>query len=809
MKCVKTIHPLLLCLFFSYFLPAQQSELRGRVVDAAGEGVGFANVLLLAPADSSLVKGGLTLDDGSYSIQAPVGQSYLLAASMVGFQTTHSAVFTVGEQGPQNIPELLLTEGINLEAVQVVARKPLFEQQIDRLVVNVGSSTTAAGGTALEVLERSPGVIVNRQNNGVSLVGKSGVVIMINGKITYQPAEGIVQMLEGMSADNIERIELITAPSAKYDAEGDAGFINIVLKKRTDLGLNGNFSLAAGYGRGEVGNASLSLNYRNKRLNIFGSYSFLWQDQVAEIFNSREVVFEGETTNSEVFTDRDPIQRNHNVRVGLDYELSEKTVIGFLAAGYDNKWTMDAFNDATTTVNGDRTSLVKLFNVERNQWKHLMGNVNVQHEFRPGTKLNFDLDYLFYEDENPNTYDNDFFDGGGSLLRREDTRSDKFTPINIAVGQLAFEHQFGEKWKYEGGAKMVRSEFTNEVSVETLVNGDWIENPTFTNQSDLQERIYAVYSSADFKANEQNSFKFGLRYEYTDSQLDAEKEGRVVDRQFGSLFPSVFYSRTLNEKQSLNATFTRRISRPTFDDMAPFAIFLDPTTFFFGNAALQPALSNNVKVDYRYESFLFSIQYTYEDSTIAGFQDDVVIEENTQAFRPINLKNTQSWSASATLPFYIGNFWEMQNNANVLWIVLNSFFEGTPVRQTALSYNFNTNQTFKLPRDFSFEASAFYNSAGIFGRARYQPIWGVNVGLQKRLANNQGTLRFNVADLFNSIVFRVGTDLPELGFTTNRRFDFSQRTFRLSYSRTFGNNKLKASRRRGTGSEEERGRVNN
>ncbi len=808
MKFVKTIYPIFF-LSFLYTMPLMaQTELRGRVIDVAGEGVSFANILLLEPSDSSLIKGALTLDDGSFSLNATAGASYLVAASMVGFQMSYSEVFTVAVNGPQEIPILTLSEGVDLAEVQVVARKPLFEQKIDRMVVNVANSTTAAGGTALEVLERSPGVVVNRQSNGISLIGKSGVVIMINGKITYQPAEGIVQMLQGMSADNIERIELITSPPAKFDAEGDAGFINIVLKKRTDLGLNGNFSLAAGYGRGELGNASVNLNYRNKRINVFGTYSFLWKDQLQEIFNYRKVTFEGVTTETDIFTDRDPNQRNHNLRIGLDYQLSEKTIIGVLAAAYDNKWTMDAFNTGSTIVDGNTTSIVELTNQERNQWKHIMGNVNLQHEFHPGTKLNFDVDYLVYEDENPNTYNTDFFDGDEVLLRNEDTRSDKFTPIGIGVAQLTFESELNDKWKYEGGAKAALSEFTNEVSVEVLENGDWQQVPRFTNKSDLQERIFAVYSSADFQANEKNSFKFGLRYEYTDSELDSEKDGRVVDREFGSLFPSIFYSHTINENQSLNASYTRRISRPTFDDMAPFAIFLDPNTYFFGNAALQPALSNNVKVDYRYKSYLFSIQYTYEDSSIVGFQDQITVEDNQQAFSPTNLKNTEILSGSLTLPFYIGEFWEMQNNANVFWIRLNSFYNGDPIQQMMVSYGFNTNHTFKLPKDFSVELSAFYNSSGVFGLAEYQPVRGMGFGVQKRFANGGGVLRFNIADVFDSIFFRVGTNLPEQNFITDRRLDFSQRTFRISYSKNFGNNKLKASRRRGTGSEEERNRVN-
>ncbi len=807
MKTIRTLGLAFLGLFLQISL-FSQTQIEGKVLAVSGEGISFANVLLLDATDSTLVKGALTKEDGSYLLNADAGKRFLIEVNMVGYSSSYTDVFTVSTNSPQTLAPLTLTEGVELAEVQVVARKPLFEQKIDRMVVNVANSVTSAGGTALEVLERSPGVLVNRQSQALSLVGKSGVVIMINGKVTYQPASGIVQMLQGMSADNIERIELITTPPAKFDAEGDAGFINIVLKKRTDLGLNGNFSTSVGYGDGETASANLNLNYRNQKINIFSTYSFLWESQLQEFYNYRKVLFDGQSTESEVLTNRDPTQRNNNLRLGLDYEWSDKTVIGVLAAAYDNKWTMDAINDGSTTIDNVLSSEIKLVNEERNQWKHFMSNVNLQHEFTPGTKLNVDVDYLIYEDENPNTYATSYFGDNSNLLRVEDTRSDKFTPIDIWVGQIAFEKKIGERMKYEGGLKGTMSQFNNDVSVEVLGVKDWEVLPQFTNKSDLEEKIFAAYSSLDFKASEKNAFKFGLRYEYTDSQLNSEKEGQVVDRQFGSLFPSLFYTRTINENQSANFSFTRRITRPTFNDMAPFAIFLDPNTYFFGNAALQPAISNNVKVDYRLKSYVLSIQYTYEDSTIARFQDRVVVETNQQSFEPANLKNTQSVSLSLGLPFYIGDFWEMQNNIFVLWQEVNSFYDDAPVQLSNTSFNINTNQTFKLARDYSLELSAFYSSPGIFGRSTFDAIKGVNFGFQKKFANNGGSLRFNVGDIFNSVVFRGGTNLPDQGFETDGYFDFSRRTFRLSYSRNFGNNKLKASRRRSTGSEAERNRVN-
>ena len=237
-----------------------QVHLNGKIVDLNGQPIAYANVLLLSAQDSSLIKGDLTNEDGEYTFEISVNEQYLLSSSFIGYEEQYTNL--IQSHSDLTLPPLVLSEGVELEEVQVRAKKPLFQQKIDRLVVNVANSITAAGGNALEVLERSPGVIINRSSNVLSMLGKEGVVIMINGKVSYQPSSSILQMLEGMAADNIEQIELITTPPSNFDAEGNAGFINIVLKSNPDMGLKGNLSAMAGYGNGPTGSTNLNINYR-------------------------------------------------------------------------------------------------------------------------------------------------------------------------------------------------------------------------------------------------------------------------------------------------------------------------------------------------------------------------------------------------------------------------------------------------------------------------------------------------------------------------------------------------------------------
>jgi outer membrane receptor protein involved in Fe transport len=236
---------------------------RGKVGETNGKPLPYANVLLLKDNDSTLVKGAVTAENGSFSIENVKQGTYLVAVSMIGYKKTYSAIFTLWEENSQHTLPLLTVapEDRQLDEVKVTAQKPLFEQQIDKLIVNVGNTLTAAGSTALDVLERSPGVVVNRQNNALSMSGKNGVLVMINGKTSRLPVDAVLGMLQGMQASNIEKIELITNPSSSYDAEGDAGIINIIVRKTTDTGTNGTISLTMGHGYYEKPSASINLNH--------------------------------------------------------------------------------------------------------------------------------------------------------------------------------------------------------------------------------------------------------------------------------------------------------------------------------------------------------------------------------------------------------------------------------------------------------------------------------------------------------------------------------------------------------------------
>jgi len=788
-----------------------QKSIGGKVLNAKGEPLSFANVLLLKAGDSVLVQGTITEENGRFLLEnIPTGR-YLISTSMIGFKSTATAEFDFDGSSKLKLPPISLFEGVELDEVTVTSKKNLYVQKIDRMVINVSSSILSEGSSALEILERSPGVLIDRQNSSISLVGKSGVVVMINGKQSYMPASSLVSLLEGMNAGNIETIELITTPPANFDAEGNAGFINIVLKEQTDVGLNGSYSLSFGVGNGTNTSDNINFNYRKNKINLFGNYSFL-RDAQGQLFEFDRRFLDSEGIPVDIFTtsDRDPVQRNHTLRTGIDYQVSDKMVMGLLLWANDNKWTMDATNQSRETENDMPSALVELLLTERNQLQHFGSNLNLKHDFRKGEYISLDLDYLKYRLENPTVYTNSFFNSNNNFLREELTESDKTTPIDITVGKIDYSNRMSDKVKLDAGIKGAFSNFDNDVKVGTFQAQDFVEDPSLTDISNLKERILATYGSIDYNISDKTNLQLGLRYEHTDSELVSEKQGKVVDRTFGELFPTAYISHKVNDTLNLNFSYSRRITRPTFNDMAPFVIFVDPTTFFAGNPAVQPAISNAVKFDINYRSLLFSAQYSVEDGTISRFQSRFDETNERLIFGASNLDKTKVFSSTFGLPVTLTNWWKMQNNFTYLNTKFRNTVDGSLFNFEQNTLNINHTQSFTISENISSEININYNSPSIIsftGTAVLEAYYGINLGIQKKFGERGGTLSFKINDMLDSMKYTLTTDIPEQNLNTVNTFDFFNRTFLLTYSNRFGNRKLKSARERGTGSEEEKQRV--
>lgn len=807
---------LITTVFFLISLQSRsQSAIKGIIKNGDGKILQFANVKLLKSADSTIVKSMNSDTSGSFSFENIPYGSYLVTASFTGMIKAGSPLIeTTSNKKEVNAGELYLENGnVRLKNVSIVAKKPLFEQKIDRMVINVKNSITDAGGTALDVLEKSPGVTVNRQNNSIAVNGKSGVTVMINGKISYMPADALVQLLGATSADNIDKLELITSPPSKYDAEGNGGYINIVFINNPDAGFNGSYFLTAGYGNKESAAGGVNFNYRSSKINLFGSYSYKYDHYLQPSSGFTQYVKGGDIISNSSYAHRDAITNVQNARVGIDYQLSPSTIVGGLVGGYISHWSMTSHNGTAINTNGLLDTTITTLNKELNYWNNVTTNLNFQHTFKPGNVLCFDMNYIYYKDYNPNTYLNNYYNNAGQPVYSENLKSDKTTPINFRVASLDYTTPLGKKVILETGGKISLSRFTNTAGVSRLTQGIFVPDSNLSARYLLRENISAAYTSININPNSKLSVKAGLRYEYTTSNLGTTETANIIDKKYGQLFPTLFISQRFDEDNSISFSYSRRITRPAFTDLAPFTIFFDPKTFFSGNPALQPAIANTLQASYGLSNYIFSLTYTQERNTIESyyFQTSKIDTVNNIVYLSANnFKSEHYLIASFSLPFTINNIWSMQNNINLNWKQVNTVLNNSPVNFKIFDYNINSTQRIKLPKDYSLELTGFYTSSSYYGTTKFKPIYQLNFGVQKKFNNRADILRLTANDIFNTAGnYRFTDNLTIPNTLVTRNFNFGLLSCKLTYTHSFGNKALKEKKGRSTGAEDELNRVHN
>lgn len=785
------------------------SQIQGSVKDVNNVPLANANVLLLLQKDSSMVSGVMASEQGTFSISSFAPGAYLIGVSMIGYKPAFSSPFTIKSSNDHlHIDPIIVEEDTRqIQDVDVVAKKQVYELEIDRMVINVGNSITSSGNTALEVLEKAPGVIVDRQNSSISMSGKGGVMIIINGRQNRMPMAAAVEMLASMNADNVEKIELITSPPAKYDAEGDAGIINVVLKKNDDFGTNGSFNLGAGMGERERLNGGLNLNHHVEKVNYFGIYNATYNNLRQHINGNRIITQGASTLETDSKSNREASMLFQNARLGFDYTISSKTVLGMLATGYIRDWEMDAVNDIFYRRDEVITDRSNLNTFELSKWIHYMGNVNLQHKFKEDEILEINMDYLNYENDNPSNYVISNSGNGQNTGEDEGIDVEKLTPIRIAVGMIDYSKQLGSKLKMEGGAKATITRFTNDVAVRYLRQGTWQTDEELTNKYKMKEDISAIYSTVNYSFNKKTSLVAGLRYEYMNSVLNSVTEQGILDLHYGKLFPTFFFSRKFNENNSWQFSYSRRIDRPTFNELAPFIVFMTPETFVSGNEKLVPALSDVLKTDYQHKGIILSVTYTDTKDAISRFQPQIDEERNRMYVTSKNLDYFRTAAAMLAFPFTLTKWWKMQNNLSWIYQIIETVYDGEDIDIRQSNYRINSVQNFTISKTLTAEMSGFYQSISLSGIAEMKPYGRVDFGLQKKFNDGNSTLSFNVTDAFKTNIFKSTAYVPELNINTKTLLDFDLRVYRLSFTQNFGNTQVKSARKRETASEEERNRI--
>ncbi|AHM61193.1 TonB-dependent receptor plug [Flammeovirgaceae bacterium 311] len=778
-----------------------QSTLKGKVVDEKNKPLEFATVMLLNVADSALVKGAISDSAGHYSLPQIKEGRYLVAANMMGYEKAWAGPVTVAAGGTQTVPQLRLQEMVEqMKAVTVVGQKPMVEQHADRMVINVEGSILATGGNALEVLEKSPGVAVDQDGN-ISLNGKQGVMVMIDGKRTYLSSADIANMLRNMTSDALEQVEIITNPSAKYDAAGNSGIINIKTKKGKNNGTNGSLTLGGGHGRFERANSGLTLNHRQGIVNAFGSYNYGLNRGFQDLSIYRTAVDENGLNTFDQNNYMPNHWRGHNYKAGVDIFLNKKNTLGVMLNGSFGIWGSNSDNQALHSIagSGPERMITTLGDIDERYSNNTI-NLNYQRTFdKPGQELTFDLDYSRYKGRNDNFFDNRFryFDQrpDSVFLLRSASPSD----IDIWVAKLDYVLPIG-KSKIEAGAKSSYVYSDNDARIEKQENeSNWVMWDKFTNDFLYQENINAAYANWS-GAFGKTTVMAGLRAEHTWYQGESVKNDSTAKNEYLSLFPSLFVQRPLNEKNTLGFSYSRRVDRPSYQDLNPFYYLLDVTTYGKGNPLLQPQFTHQMQLSHTFnQAIVTNLSYSVTD----GPMTEILETEGLDAFQTKrNLGTLKNWSLNMSIPVPVAKWWNIQNNLSAY----HNKYEGQYLEQdldieqfTASLYMMNN---IKLPHNFAAEFSGFYRTPQVWGIVKIQSQYMVNAGIKYSFWDNDASLKLGVNDIFRTMKFAGETIFGENTIRLDNRWD--NRRVNLTFNYRFGNKEVKpVGRKRGASSDEQ------
>ena len=784
-------------------------SIMGKVTEHNGNGVPFVNVLLLNSSDSALVKAAVTDTAGLYHIEKIQAGAYLISARMVGYKQAYtSPVYITDGSAVTEIPVITITvEATQLGEVTVTGQRPFVEQEIDRTIVNVANSIIAGGSTALEVLEKAPGVTVDRQNDQVQLKGKDGVIIQINGKQTHLASQEVVALLRGTNSDNIDKIELITNPSARYDAAGNSGIINIVMKKENNLGTNGMVSIAGGAGRYARGRGSIQLNHRGKRFTAFANYGVGYNGNYFD-FRTERAFGEGEKRN---FAIQNTFLRtpdfSQNAKAGIEFNVSKASSIGFLWTGFWNNRDEDGLARSSFSpekgapVYLDAQTHKSLSSTLSNQ----VANFNLQHKFsNNGGVLTADVDFGWFD----RRFINNLITNTDTAAEPDPTTSGLLIemPSEISLYTIKSDYVravFGN-WRMETGAKFSSVTSENNLKVREGDIGNIELNPALGNHFKFREEITAGYINMSGKLSDKTDLQAGLRIEQTESTANSISTDRLVKRNYMNYFPSIFISTALSKKQTLALTYSRRIDRPNYQNLNPGRSYVDPYFYSEGNPFLRPQYTHSVEVKHGINSSIFtSLAASYTDEYIAYF---VQPADSVQSLRtPVNTGASQVYSASLSFPLTVAKAWTMQATIVGLYARYQFMFLGTMQRREQLTARLTVSNAIVLGKGWSLEASGWINAPAVNALTRSPWLGSADAGLQKTLGAKLKA-RLTVQDIFHTN--HVRSRVNAAGFVRITDIDFDTRVALLNLTYNFGNQKLKSVSQRKTGSEDELKRTN-
>lgn len=742
----------LCCLLFFISHPVFAQRISGHVQTTDKKPLNGVSISLLHAVDSSLAKVGVTDAAGAFSLEQLKGGKYLLVAGYVGYKKYTSTVITLKEQ--EVLAIILQPAESRLNEVSVTAKKPLIERKADRTIINVDAFISNAGSNALEVLEKTPGVQVDNNEN-IGLNGKASVLIFIDDKPTYLSGADLAGYLKSLPASSLDKIEIMTNPPAKYDAAGNGGIINIKTKRSKIKGFNGSISGSYAQGSYPKTNNSFNFNYRNNNINLFGSAGYALNKAYTDL-DIQRLIRQDDGDLQTIFNQHSFIKRqneNGNLKVGLDYYVSPTATLGVVLKAMTTPTTTKILNtsklsDATQKLD----SFITADNLTKEKYRSGSINLNYRKQFdSSGRELTVDADYIRYTFHEDQLYKNGSFNADNSLKSKDILTGDLPSGIHIYSFKSDYAHPLQKNARLEAGIK------TSYTTTDNMADyfRDGVPDYDITNHFKYDEYINAAYVNFN-KEYKRISIQAGLRMENTISkgnQLgNPVKKDSSFSRHYTQLFPTAFisYKADSSGNHQFSFSYGRRIDRPYYQDLNPFVSPLDKFTYYVGNPFLQPQLSDNFELTYLFKNMLTTT--VFFNSTKDGIGETIELVGTTYYSRSGNISSQKQVGATMNATLQPFKWWTALPNVMYVWNKTKSPLYTEYVNASGGFWMLAAVNQFALGKGWGAELSGNYRSEVTNGQFLLGEQWQASAGVSKKILNNKGVVKLNARDLFYTAI---------------------------------------------------------
>ncbi len=670
-----------------------------------------------------------------------------------------------------------------LGEIFIKAEKPIFKQSSDKMVFNVESSIMSTGSNVLEILGRTPGVVVSQEGE-LSLRGKNGVSVMINGKLSQLSSKELANLLRSTNSSVVKNIEIIANPSAKYDAAGNAGIINIVMKKSSLEGLNGNYYLNGGRGRKNRLNTGLSLNYTHDKFNIYGDYNYTFRgeeerkDFYQDFYNETNKNLIDKQTIQNYITS-EPLTSN-NFKIGADYNISSRTSVGILfdakIGRYENYSTG---NSSVYTPVGSLLTQVQSDNANKEHWYDYTSSLSLTHFFNDKNyKVDVDLDYETsrFKSKQQQLSDVILNLGTEDYLNRRGNIPSHLKSFN---GKIDFSLPFNDDNTLETGWKSTVKSNDNPSTYEIEKSIEWINDPNATNHYKYKEQIHAVYANYKLVVDKW-SFQAGLRSEYTETDINQKTIQERTKKDYTKFFPSASIKYETESAHGFYASYSKRINRPSHFDLNPFRFYNDPFNYWQGNPNLKPEITHATELGYTWDKYLIANIYfsvTHDVMTqVYDYQKDTgILVKSTD-----NLSKSYHYGVNLTNTVSPTDWWSLTSMFNLFNNKYEGNYRNTSINSSQVAYTINAQNNFKLPWGLKSELNAQYFSKSNIGLYKRDGYFDMTLGLSKSLFEDKGSIKLALTDALNTKHYRItGNNFDS---HIRQKYDLDSRIITLSFN---------------------------